>query len=109
MIAAALEAEVEAYLRELSQLRDERGHVLAVRNGRARERTLVMGAGAVKLQAPRVPDRRPGHRFSSKILPPSMRRSPRLEEALPVLYLRGLSTGDFSKALGVLLGPEAAG
>ena len=54
-------------------------------------------------------DRRPDHRFSSKILPPYMRRSPRLEEALPVLYLRGLSTGDFSEALPVLLGPEATG
>jgi transposase-like protein len=56
-----------------------------------------------------VNDRRPDHRFSSKILPPYMRRSPRLEEALPVLYLRGLSTGDFSEALEALIGPEAAG
>ena len=109
MIAAALEAEVEDYLERLSHLRDERGHAVAVRNGKARERRLLLGAGAVKIKAPRVHDRRPDHRFSSNILPPYMRRSPRLEEALPVLYLRGLSTGDFSEALGVLLGPEAAG
>lgn len=109
MIAAALEAEVEEYLHKLSHLRDEEGHAVAVRNGRAQERTVTMGAGAVKIRAPRVHDRRPDQRFSSKILPPYMRRSPRLEEALPVLYLRGLSTGDFQEALPVLLGDEAAG
>jgi len=68
-----------------------------------------MGAGSVKVQAPRVDDRRPEHIFTSKILPPYMRRSPRLEEAVPVLYLRGLSSGDFSEALKALLGPEASG
>ena len=109
MIAKALKAEVDEYIEKLSHLRDERGHALAVRNGKARERTLTMGAGAVKIRAPRVHDRRPGHGYSSKILPPYMRRSPRLEEALPILYLRGLSTGDFSEALAMLLGPEAAG
>jgi transposase-like protein len=76
---------------------------------KARQRTVHLGAGTVKLRAPRVNDRRPDHRFSSKVLPPYMRRSPRLEEALPVLYLRGLSTGDFSEALEALIGPEAAG
>jgi len=109
MIATALKAEVEEYLQKHGHLRNEKGHALAVRNGKARERTLTMGAGVVKIQAPRVHDRRPDQRFSSKILPPYMRRSPRLEEALPVLYLRGLSTGDFEEALPVLLGPEAAG
>ena len=54
-------------------------------------------------------DRRPDEQFTSKILPPYMRRSPRLDEAIPVLYLRGLSAGDFSEALGALLGPEATG
>lgn len=67
------------------------------------------GRGPSRVQAPRVHDRRAEHRFTSRILPPYMRRSPRLEEVLPVLYLRGLSTGDFSEALAVLLGPEAAG
>jgi len=115
MIAAALEVEVEEYLQKQRHLQDDHGHTLVVRNGKARERTLTMGAGAVKIRAPRVHDRRHNHRFTSKILPPYMRRSPRLEEALPVLpcarmvYLRGLSTGDFQEALPVLLGPEAAG
>jgi len=110
MIAAALEAEVEQYVEGLRHHRDEQGHALVVRNGRSHhERTVQMGAGSIKLRAPRVEDRRPGHHFTSQILPPYMRRSPRLEEALPVLYLRGLSTGDFSEVLGALLGPEPAG
>jgi putative transposase len=109
MIAEALELEVEEYIDRMRDLRDEEGHAQVVRNGRAQERTITLGAGAIKIRAPRVHDRRPEHRFSSKILPPYMRRSPRLEEALPVLYLRGLSTGDFQEALPVLLGPEAAG
>jgi putative transposase len=109
MIVAALELEVDQYVRELRHLRDELDHALVVRNGYAQERTIQLGAGPVKVRAPRVNDRRPDHRFSSKILPPYMRRSPRLDEALPVLYLRGLSTGDFSEALEALLGPEATG
>jgi hypothetical protein len=110
MIAAALEAEVAGYVETLGHHRDENGHALVVRNGRSHhERTVQMGAGSIKIRAPRVNDRRPDRTFSSKILPPYMRRSPRLEEAVPVLYLRGLSTGDFSEALEMLLGSEAAG
>ena len=109
MILAALELEVAQYVQELRHLRDELDHAMVVRNGHARERTIQVGAGPIKLRAPRVDDRRGHHQFTSKILPPYMRRSPRLEEALPVLYLRGLSTGDFSEALKALLGPEAAG
>jgi putative transposase len=109
MIIAALQLEVDEHIKKLSPLRDENGHALVVRNGKAQERTLSMGAGVVNIQAPRVHDRRAEERFSSRILPPYMRRSPRLEEALPVLYLRGLSTNDFSVALPVLLGSEAAG
>lgn len=83
---------------------------MVVRNGKAHhQRTIHLGAGSIKLRTPRVNDRRPDRRFTSQILPPYMRRSPRLEEALPVLYLRGLSTGDFSEALEALLGPEATG
>jgi putative transposase len=90
-------------------LRDAKGHALVVRNGKARPRTVTLGAGPIEIEAPRVHDRRPGHKFTSHILPPWARRSPRLEAALPVLYLRGLSTGDFAEALRVWLGPEAAG
>jgi putative transposase len=109
MIAAALELEVEEYTEKLRHLRDENGHALVVRNGKAKPRTVSLGAGPVELQAPRVDDRRPDHRFTSRILPPYMRRSPRLDDALPVLYLCGLSSGDFEEAIPVLLGADAAG
>jgi len=103
MIAAALEAEVEQYVEELRHFRDENGLALVVRNGKSHhERTVQMGAGSVNIRAPRVDDRRPEYRFASGLLPPYMRRSPRLEEAVPVLYLKGLSTGDFSEALETL-------
>jgi transposase-like protein len=110
MIVAALEAEVEQYVEALRHFRDANGHALVVRNGKSHhERTVQMGAGSVNIRAPRVDDRRPEYRFASGLLPPYMRRSPRLEEAVPVLYLKGLSTGDFSEALEALLGPNATG
>jgi transposase-like protein len=109
MILAALELEVAQYVEKLHDLRDEKGHALVVRNGKTKPRRVSLGAGNIELQAPRVNDQRPDHRFTSKILPPYMRRSPRLNEALPVLYLRGLSTGDFEEAIPVLLGADAAG
>ncbi len=107
MLAAALLAEVDEYIERHAGERDEKGHALVVRNGRARERTVQCGAGELKVRAPRVHDKRPGKKFTSAILPPYMRKSPRLEEAVPVLYLRGLSTGDFGPALAALLGEEA--
>jgi transposase-like protein len=109
MILAALELEVDQYVEKLRHLRDENGHALVVRNGKAEPRTVSLGAGSIQFQAPRVDDQRPDHRFTSRILPPYMRRSPRLNEALPILYLRGLSTGDFEEAIPVLLGADAAG
>lgn len=107
MLALALQAEVDEYIRRHAGERDENNHALVVRNGRSRERTVYCGAGELKLQTPRVHDQRPGHKFTSSILPPYMRKSLRLEEAVPVLYLRGLSTGDFGPALSALLGEEA--
>jgi len=109
MIVAALELEVEEHIQRLQHLRDENGHALVVRNGKAEPRTVSLAAGPIELQAPRVHDRRAEHRFTSKILPPYMRRSPRLNDALPLLYLRGLSSGDFEEAIPALLGAEAAG
>jgi transposase-like protein len=109
MIEEALELEVDEYVQRLHHQRDENGHALVVRNGKARPRTVNLGAGPVELRAPRVDDRRPDQRFTSRILPPYMRRSPRLSDALPVLYLRGLSTGDFEEAIPALLGADAAG
>lgn len=107
MLEAALQAEVAEYLQHHGQERDENGHALVVRNGWGQERTVQCGAGQMKIRAPRVHDRRPEEKFSSRILPPYLRKSPRLEEAVPVLYLRGLSTGDFEPALAALLGEEA--
>ena len=107
MLKVALEAEVEAYIEQHTRERDEKGHALVVRNGKARGRTIQTGAGSLPIAAPRVYDRRPGKRFTSKILPAYMRRAPQLETALPVLYLRGLSTNDFRPALAALLGEEA--
>ncbi len=107
MLAAALEEEVAAYINKHIDERDENGHGLVVRNGHAKPREVLCGAGAVEVKAPRINDKRPGRRFRSRILPPWMRKSPQLEEAVPVLFLRGLSTGDFSEALSALLGKEA--
>lgn len=114
MLVAALDEEVAAYLGRHEHERDEEGRRLVVRNGKAKERKVTCGAGTIAVQAPRVNDKRVDEdgqrqRFTSRILPPYMRRSPKVAEVLPVLYLRGLSTGDFSEALPVLLGDDAAG
>lgn len=109
MLAQALEAEVTAYVEEHQGVRDDEGHALVVRNGRARPRQVTVGSGTIVVEAPRVHDRREGERFTSKILPPYMRKSPKVAEVLPLLYLRGLSTGDFQEALPVLLGQAASG
>jgi transposase-like protein len=112
MLAAALEAEVSAYLERHRGERDEAGHALVVRNGRAQPRRVTLGSGTVEITAPRVNDRRiiegQRQRFRSEILPRYMRRSPKVAEVLPLLYLRGLSTGDFRAALPALLGEEAS-
>lgn len=80
-----------------------------VRNGTARPRKVTVGSGTVEIAAPRVHDRRLESKFTSRILPPWMRRSPKVNEVIPLLYLRGLSTGDFREALPALLGEEASG
>ena len=114
MLLSALEAEVEEYIERHGGARDAKGHALVVRNGLARRRKVTTGAGTMEVRAPRVNDRRVNEagereRFSSQILPPYMRRSPKVAEVLPILYLRGLSTGDFREALPVLLGKDASG
>jgi putative transposase len=114
MLLKALEAEVAQYLERYAGERDENGRALVVRNGKARPRKVTLGAGTIEVRAPRVNDRRVDehggrHRFTSEILPPYMRRSPKVAEVLPILYLRGLSTGDFRPALQSLLGEDAAG
>jgi transposase-like protein len=112
MLAEALEAEVQDYLQAARGQRDENGHALVVRNGHAREREVLLGAGSVEVRAPRVNDRRVDEdgnrqRFKSVILPPYMRRSPKVTEVLPLLYLHGLSSGDFVPALEEFFGTEA--
>jgi putative transposase len=112
MLAEALEAEVEFYIEAARGERDERGHALVTRNGYAKEREILCGAGAVEVKAPRVNDRRVDadgnrQRFKSLILPPYVRRSPKVSEVLPLLYLHGLSSGDFIPALEEFFGSEA--
>jgi putative transposase len=113
MLAAALEAEVDAYLAAHAVERDEGGRRLVVRNGHARQREILTAAGAVQVRAPRVDDRRVDPvtgqriRFRSVILPPWCRKSPKVAEVLPLLYLHGLSTGDFVAALEGFFGSGA--
>ena len=113
MLAAALEDEVGAYIAAHAGERDEGGRRLVVRNGHARPREVTTAAGAVEVTAPRVNDRRVDERtgerarFRSQILPPWCRKSPKITEVLPLLYLHGLSSGDFVPALGQFLGSHA--
>src|SRR6188472_1442474 len=113
MLAEALRAEVEAYIAQFADVRDEKGHRLVVRNGCHESRTVTTSAGAVDVTAPRVNDRRTDpdtgerRRFCSAILPPWCRKTPKITEVLPLLYLHGLSSGDFVPALGQFLGSPA--
>jgi putative transposase len=114
MLAAAIENEVAEYIDRHAGLRDDQGHRLVVRNGRLPGRQIQTGLGLVEVQQPRVHDRRIDEqgqrmRFSSAILPPYLRRTQSLDELIPWLYLRGISTGDFTDALQALLGPQAKG
>jgi len=110
MLAAALQAEVAAYVEQFADVLDEDGHRLVVRNGYHQQRAVATGAGAVTVTAPRVNDKRVDQetgerqRFSSKILPAWSRKSPKVAEVLPLLYLHGLSSLDFAPALEQFLG-----
>ncbi|GAA2662322.1 hypothetical protein GCM10010307_81260 [Streptomyces vastus] len=112
MLAAALEAEVDAYIAELAQEKDERGRRLVVCKGHHQSRQVATAAGTIEVRAPRVNDRSVDEetgerRFSSAILPPWARKSPKISEVLPLLYLHGLSSGDFVPALEQFLGSSA--
>ncbi len=112
LLTQAIQAEVAAYLEERSHLRDERGRRQVVRNGSLPQRTILTGIGPVQVKQPRVQDRRPPEqreKFSSAILPPYLRKTKSIEELIPWLYLKGVSTGDFSEALAAILGPQAKG
>jgi transposase-like protein len=107
------EANINSCLLDLADVRDEAGHRLVVRNGFHRPRQIATSAGVVEVKAPRVDDRRVDpatgnrRRFASAILPPWARKTPKTFEVLPLLYLHGLSTGDFVPALEQFLGSAA--
>ena len=112
MLATAIEAEVTSYVEERSHLTDHEGHRLVVRNGHLPERSLQTPVGQIIVKQPRVRDRRSPQeceQFASSILPKYLRKTKSIEELLPWLYLKGVSTGGFSEALAALLGPEAPG
>jgi len=109
MLAAAIEAEVAVFLDRFMSQETADGRQRLVRNGHLPERTIQTGVGSVEVKVPRVRDREKAIRFTSSISPPYIRRTRTLEELLPWLYLKGISTGDFQEALTVLLGREAPG
>jgi transposase-like protein len=114
LLAEAVEAEVEVFIEEHAVLSDADGRRRIVRHGYMPERSVQTGIGPVAVRRPRVRDRQPeaaGGRicFTSSILPPYLRRARSVEELLPWLYVKGISTGDFAEALAALLGPDAPG
>jgi putative transposase len=113
MLQAAIDAEVDDFLAEHSGRRDEQGRRLVVRNGSLPEREILTAAGTLPVRQPRVRDRSPEAadrvRFSPQVLPPYLKRTNSIEELIPWLYLKGISTGDFSEALQALVGERAKG
>ncbi len=114
MLATAVEHEVDEYIAAHAGLRDSDGHRLVVRNGHMPERSIQTGLGPVAVTRPQVNDRRVDAagdrvRFTSKILPPYLRRTKAIDELIPWLYLKGISTGDLPDALQALLGPGVRG
>ena len=112
MLATAIEAEVDEWIAERQHLLDENGHRQVVRNGRLPRRKITTGVGQVEIEQPRVRDNRPPadrEKFTSKLLPPYLRKTKSIDELLPWLYLKGISTSDFNEALQSLLGAECPG
>lgn len=112
MLAQAIEAEVATWIDAHAHLTDQAGRQQVVRNGHLPERTIQTGIGPVEVKQPRVRDRRPADEresFTSAILPPYLRKTRSLEDLIPWLYLKGVSTGDFAEALQAILGPNAVG
>jgi putative transposase len=113
LLAAALEAEVDGYIAAFADERDEAGRRLVVRNGHAEPRTITTAAGGIEITAPRVNDRRVDEttgeraRFASAIVPAWCRKSPKVSEVLPLLYLHGMSSGDFAPAMEEFFGSAA--
>lgn len=109
LLCHCLNLEVDDYINKHATAVNEQGHRLVVKNGVGRPRTVTMGSGSVEISQPRVNDKRDGERFISRILPPYMRKSPKVESLLPILYLKGLSTNHFQSALSEFLGEGTLG
>ncbi len=112
MLVQAIESEVAEWIEVHASVTSEAGRRQVVRNGYLPKRTITTGIGPIEVEQPRVLDRRAKEErepFSSKILPPYLRKTKSLEELIPWLYLKGISTGDFSEALASLVGPTAKG
>src|SRR5262249_5878801 len=112
LLVQAVEAEVASWIDAHAQICDESGHRQVVRNGHLPLRTILTGVGPIEVEQPRVHDRRPreeAEKFTSKILPLYLRKTKSIEELIPWLYLKGISTGDFHEALAAILGPQARG
>jgi len=110
LIAEAVEAELQDFLEQFSEYRNQQGHRQVVRNGHLPERELQTGIGSVTVKVPKVRDKSgQGIKFNSALLPPYLRKTKSVEDLLPWLYLKGISSGDFQEALRCLLGPNAPG
>ena len=114
LLTAALEAEIDVFVNQYKDIQDNQGLQRVVRNGYLPEREIQTGIGQVPVRAPRVRDRQPDLRkgrirFTSAIVPPYLRRTKSIETLLPWLYLKGISTGDFTDTLAALLGKNAPG
>ena len=114
LLTEALEAEIEGFLFQYRDLRDEQGRKRITRNGHLPEREIQTGIGPVPVNVPRARDREADHelgpiRFKSSLIPPYLRKTRSMEELIPWLYLKGISTGDFSEALAALVGKDAPG
>lgn len=110
MLAAAIESEVTDFINRHGNLTTAEGKAAVVRNGYLPERTIQTGLGNIEVRVPKVRDRSgSGIKFNSGLVPPYLKRARNMEEFLPWLYLRGVSTGDFTEALTHLLGPDAPG
>jgi putative transposase len=112
LLSQAIEAEVAEWIERHREHQDAQGRQQVVRNGFLPQRTILTGIGPVDVKQPRVHDRRSkekAEKFTSRILPPYLRKTKSIEELIPWLYLKGISTGDFDEALAALLGPQAKG
>ena len=114
LLTEALEAEIEGFLSQYREFRDNQEHQRVVRNGYLPERDIQTGIGPVAVKVPRARDRQPDHesgpiRFNSSLLPPYLRKTKSMEELIPWLYLKGISTNDFTEALSALVGKDAPG